>query len=191
MYRSYTKGSLLLILGPEGIVMSSIVSGVVNQALQLHYCTSHGVCIVAINLNYKPTMMLSTQIASASRRPTALFRAGSSSVHSLSSALPSWATLDPSSLGTTPEPYAVSNIVNGTWSTSQKSMVIPNPMDKDAPPVCTIPDTQSNELGPFIASMKAVPKSGVHNPLKNNERYLQYGEISRKVRGNIHISDSS
>ena len=140
-------------------------------------------CIVAINLKIinKPTMMLSTRIGSASR-PTALFRAGSSSVRSLSSALPSWATLDPSSLGTTPEPYAVSNIVNGTWSTSQKSMVIPNPMDKDAPPVCTIPDTQSNELGPFIASMKAVPKSGVHNPLKNNERYLQYGEISRKVR---------
>lgn len=27
--------------------------------------------------------------------------------------------------------------------------------------------------------MKAVPKSGVHNPLKNNERYLQFGEISR------------
>ena len=48
--------------------------------------------------------------------------------------------------------------------------------------VCTIPDTQANELEPFIASLKSVPKSGVHNPLKNNERYLQFGEISRKVR---------
>ena len=48
--------------------------------------------------------------------------------------------------------------------------------------VCTIPDTQVNELEPFIASLKSVPKSGVHNPLKNNERYLQFGEISRKVR---------
>jgi len=64
-------------------------------------------------------------------------------------------------------------------------MTIPNPMDKDAPPVCTIPDTQINELQPFIASLKSVPKSGVHNPLKNNERYLQFGEISRKVRDEI------
>lgn len=54
-------------------------------------------------------------------------------------------------------------------------------MDKDAPPVCTIPDTQGNELGPFIESLKNVPKSGVHNPLKNVERYLQFGEISRKA----------
>ena len=85
-------------------------------------------------------------------------------------------------LGTDPEPYTVSNIVNGSWCTTQATMTIPNPMDKDAPPVCTIPDTQINELQPFIESLKSVPKSGVHNPLKNNERYLQFGEISRKVR---------
>jgi 1-pyrroline-5-carboxylate dehydrogenase len=54
-------------------------------------------------------------------------------------------------------------------------------MDKDAPAVCTVPDTQPNELAPFIESMKNVPKSGVHNPLKNVERYLQFGEISRKA----------
>jgi len=54
-------------------------------------------------------------------------------------------------------------------------------MDKDSPPVCTIPDTQGNELGPFVESLRGVPKSGVHNPLKNNERYLQFGEISRKA----------
>ena len=99
------------------------------------------------------------------------------------SSLPSWATLDPSSLGSNPEPYAVSNIVNGSWSTSETTLTIPNPLDKNAPAVCTIPDTQANELGPFIDSLRSVPKSGVHNPLKNVERYLQYGEISRKVCG--------
>jgi len=98
------------------------------------------------------------------------------------SALPSWATVDPSSLGSDPEPHAVSNIVAGTWSsTTAKSLTIPNPLDKNAPAVCTIPDTQVDELGPFIASLKGVPKSGVHNPLKNVERYLQFGEISRKA----------
>jgi len=54
-------------------------------------------------------------------------------------------------------------------------------MDKHAPPVCTVPDTQPSELTPFIESMNRVPKSGVHNPLKNVERYLKFGEISRKA----------
>ena len=96
--------------------------------------------------------------------------------------LPTWATVDPASLGTNPKPYAVSNIVNGSWSTSEKNLIIPNPMDKNAPPVCTVPDTQGYELGPFVASLKSVPKSGVHNPMKNVDRYLKFGEISRKVK---------
>lgn len=37
------------------------------------------------------------------------------------------------------------------------------------------------ELQPFVESLRGVPKSGVHNPLKNVERYVQFGEISRKV----------
>jgi hypothetical protein len=54
-------------------------------------------------------------------------------------------------------------------------------MDRDAPAVCLVPDTQVEELKPFIKSLRGVPKSGVHNPLKNVERYLMFGEISRKV----------
>lgn len=60
-------------------------------------------------------------------------------------------------------------------------------MDKHSPPVCTVPDTQGYELGPFVASLKSVPKSGMHNPLKNVERYLKFGEISRKVSKSIAI----
>lgn len=45
-----------------------------------------------------------------------------------------------------------------------------------------MPDTSVEELAPFVESLRGVPKSGVHNPLKNVERYLMYGEISRKVR---------
>lgn len=56
-----------------------------------------------------------------------------------------------------------------------------NCRDKDSPPVCTIPDTNIEEIGPYVDSLKAVSKSGVHNPLKNVERYLMYGEISRRV----------
>ena len=98
------------------------------------------------------------------------------------STLPSWATLDPSTLGTSSTPHSVSNLVAGQWTTSSKTLTIPNPMDRDAPPVCTVPDTSVEELRPFVESLSGVPKSGVHNPLKNVERYLMFGEISRKVR---------
>jgi 1-pyrroline-5-carboxylate dehydrogenase len=99
----------------------------------------------------------------------------------LSTMIPSWATVNPITMGTTAEPYAVSNLVGGEWTKAEKVMTIPHPMNKDMYPIFTIPDTQVSELGPFLESLKMVPKSGVHNPLKNPERYVQYGEISRKV----------
>lgn len=96
--------------------------------------------------------------------------------------IPKWATLNPDSLGVDSKPHHVLNIVGGKWNGDTKRiMEIPNPMNKDAPVVCTIPDTNADEIDPFIESMKTVKKSGVHNPLKNVERYLMYGEISRKA----------
>ncbi|KAL3769542.1 hypothetical protein ACHAWO_011055 [Cyclotella atomus] len=97
------------------------------------------------------------------------------------STIPSWATLDPLSLGTSTTPHAVSNLVSGNWTPSKQTLTIPNPMDRDAPAVCTVPDTTVEELTPFVESLRGVPKSGVHNPLKNVERYLMFGEISRKA----------
>ena len=103
--------------------------------------------------------------------------------------IPRWATLDPDSLGVDSKPHHVLNIVGGKWSDDTKNMMeIPNPMNKDSPPVCTIPDTTIDELGPFKESMKAVTKSGVHNPLKNVQRYLMYGEISRRVSDLTYLS---
>ena len=116
-------------------------------------------------------------LATASRLASA-----STAGNAMIATLPRWATLDPSSLGTNPIPHAVLNLVNGKWMGSESNLVIPNPMDRDGHPVCTIPDTGIHELKPFVESLKGVSKSGVHNPLKNVERYRQFGEISRKVR---------
>lgn len=44
-----------------------------------------------------------------------------------------------------------------------------------------VPHTQVFEASPFIESLKAVPKSGQHNPFKSPERYIMYGNISAKV----------
>jgi hypothetical protein len=98
---------------------------------------------------------------------------------------PSWATLDPKALGKDSEPHYVRNIVGGVWqeeSSIKGKLSIPHPMDKDAFPICNVADTSVDELGPFRESMMSVKKSGVHNPIKNVERYLLYGDISRKVR---------
>ena len=85
-------------------------------------------------------------------------------------------------MGVDVEPHAVLNLVAGKWVKAKATMTIPHPLDKDAQPIFTIPDTQVDELGPWFESLRKVPKSGVHNPLKNPNRYVEYGEISRKVR---------
>ena len=101
--------------------------------------------------------------------------------------------MDPKAMGIDPEPYAVQNLVDGNWegaTSVQSTIAIPHPLDANAPPIFTIPDTQVSELDPFFKSLPKVPKSGVHNPLKNPERYVQYGEISRKVREKRKHSNS-
>mmetsp|Transcript_9512 Transcript_9512/g.28349 ORF Transcript_9512/g.28349 Transcript_9512/m.28349 type:complete len:571 (+) Transcript_9512:220-1932(+) len=99
--------------------------------------------------------------------------------------IPSWATADPKAMGVDAEPHAVQNLVDGEWqsasSSPSNSISIPHPLDVDGPPIFTTPDTHILELEPFYESLRKVPKSGLHNPLKNPERYVQYGEISRKA----------
>ena len=107
------------------------------------------------------------------------------SARQLSTTVPGWATLDPNALGVVSTPHYVGNIVGGTWQPEgiiKNTLTIPNPMDRDASALFTVADTSMDELAPFVKSMEAVSKSGVHNPLRNVERYLMYGDISRKVR---------
>lgn len=59
--------------------------------------------------------------------------------------------------------------MNGEWCLPKKSKAIPCPMTGED--FMLIPDTQPDEVQPFIDSLKAVPKTGLHNPFKNPERY--------------------
>ena len=99
------------------------------------------------------------------------------------STVPEWASCNPWELGTSNDSvHEVLNCVDGKWTGDTKSkMTIPHPLDRDAPPIFTIPDTQEDELAPFFESLRKCPKTGLHNPLKNPERYVQYGEITRRV----------
>jgi 1-pyrroline-5-carboxylate dehydrogenase len=90
----------------------------------------------------------------------------------------SWATVDPSTLSGA-NPGRTQNYVNGVWTDAAKTETIVDPMNGE--PFLQVPDTQIEELTPFLESLAATPKSGVHNPLKRPERYAQYGEVSGRL----------
>ncbi|CAE8643778.1 unnamed protein product [Polarella glacialis] len=65
---------------------------------------------------------------------------------------------------------------SGTWSGSKMQRQIIDPLNGEK--FLSIPDTSSEEAKVFAKNMKNVPKSGLHNPLKNPERYRLYGDVA-------------
>ncbi|EIE18461.1 aldehyde dehydrogenase [Coccomyxa subellipsoidea C-169] len=92
--------------------------------------------------------------------------------------LSSWASVDPSAISGS-NPGQAYNLVNGEWGLPAKSKTIPDPLNGE--PFIKLPDTQLDEIDPFVQSLRAVPKSGLHNPLKNPERYNMYGAVIAKA----------
>jgi 1-pyrroline-5-carboxylate dehydrogenase len=49
-------------------------------------------------------------------------------------------------------------------------------------PFLSVPATNApEELSAFVASSKSCPKTGLHNPYKNVERYLMLGRVSARA----------
>ena len=69
--------------------------------------------------------------------------------------------------------------VDGEWQSAASSRTIPDPMNGE--PFISYPDTSADEGAPFVASLRRVPKTGLHNPLKHPERYNMYGAVSAAV----------
>jgi 1-pyrroline-5-carboxylate dehydrogenase len=44
-----------------------------------------------------------------------------------------------------------------------------------------VADAQKGDIGAFVESLNQCSKSGLHNPMKNPERYLKYGAVSAKI----------
>jgi hypothetical protein len=63
----------------------------------------------------------------------------------------------------------LASAVNGKWTLPKDIKSIPCPVKGDA--FMKIPHTAPQDAQPFIDSLKSVPKSGMHNPLKNPERF--------------------
>ncbi len=82
--------------------------------------------------------------------------------------------------------YKLKNFYGGIWNESKHYEKFPNPLtgEKD---FLNVPLTQTNEEQTLITNeMKSVPKSGLHNPFKNTHRYVQYGEITRRISEALH-----
>ena len=92
--------------------------------------------------------------------------------------LSKFATLDPVNGMNTKCPGRIHNLVRGKWTLSSSFRKdIPDPLSGEN--FLEIPDTK--DFSSFIDSLDTCPKSGMHNPLKNVERYLMLGDICTKA----------
>lgn len=62
---------------------------------------------------------------------------------------------------------------------TKKSWNVIDPMNGET--MATIPLTSVEELKGFAESLDACPKSGLHNPLKNTQRYVMYGKVCQRA----------
>jgi len=92
-----------------------------------------------------------------------------------SARLPAWATVDPDAKAV----MRCMNRVQGQWVSPAAHLSVPDPLTGE--PLISTPDTARSELQPFLASLKACTKSGLHNPLKRPQRYLEYANVARKA----------
>jgi len=88
--------------------------------------------------------------------------------------VPTWATFNPEAEAGT-QPLQLLNLCAGKWQAAAKSVDVPDPLNGKT--LVRMPDTKGAELEPFLASALTCSKSGMHNPLKNPERYVRWGEI--------------
>jgi len=95
----------------------------------------------------------------------------------LKHSLPEWATVDPDAMCAT-APAVGRNLVGGKWVDAGKSMDVIDPLNGEV--MARVPDTTAEEIGPFVDRMRSCPRSGLHNPLKNPERYNLLGAACAK-----------
>ena len=92
--------------------------------------------------------------------------------------LPAFATVDPYRGMTAAQPGAVRNLLRGEWLHADRVRTdLPDPLSGGD--FLQVPDTQ--DCAPFIESLQACPKTGLHNPFKNPERYVQLGDVCARA----------
>ena len=89
-----------------------------------------------------------------------------------------FATVDPFNAMTASAPGKAMNLVGGRWAAEESVRDdIPDPMTGGH--FMDVPDT--HDFTPFLSSFAACPKTGLHNPLKNTERYVHLGHVCARA----------
>ncbi|KAG0488828.1 hypothetical protein HPP92_007639 [Vanilla planifolia] len=73
----------------------------------------------------------------------------------------------------------VHNLVQGSWKSSTEWNTIVDPLNGE--PFIKVAEVSEAHIKPFVESLSKCPKYGLHNPLRAQERYLLYGDISAKA----------
>lgn len=79
------------------------------------------------------------------------------------------------------------NYAGGEWRETKKYAELINPLNGTS--LLNYPDTQPDELELFLAGLRSCPKSGLHNPFKNIERYQMLGEVSFRAATLLEDAD--
>ena len=87
-----------------------------------------------------------------------------------------FATVDPFDGMTGDNPGILQDLAGGFWVDGAEHRDIPDPINGES--FIKVPDTQLFE--PFFEGLLSCPKSGLHNPLKNNDRYVYLGRVCAK-----------
>jgi 1-pyrroline-5-carboxylate dehydrogenase len=93
-----------------------------------------------------------------------------------------FATVDPFEGMTAREPGIVCNLLAGNWTTvdSVRGDIV-DPLNGEL--FLQVPDT--GDFARFVSSLRRCPKTGLHNPLKNPERYVLLGQVCARAAASL------
>ncbi|MED6343142.1 MAG: aldehyde dehydrogenase family protein, partial [Pseudomonadota bacterium] len=91
--------------------------------------------------------------------------------------LSTFATVDPNNGMNKNTPARCQNLVSGEWKDDDNEYTkIPDPLNGDD--FILVPNT--TDATEFIENLRNCPKSGLHNPIKNVDRYVMLGDVCAK-----------
>ena len=100
--------------------------------------------------------------------------------------VPAFATVNPREEMTAGSPGIVRNLVGGNWVDSDDYRDdIVDPLNGEL--FLKVPATRNHE--PFIAGLRSCPKSGMHNPYKNPQRYVALGQVCARAAAMLAEAD--
>ncbi|MEJ2275835.1 MAG: aldehyde dehydrogenase family protein, partial [Woeseiaceae bacterium] len=96
----------------------------------------------------------------------------------MSNSWQAFATVDPFAGMTGNAPGRLQNLVGGAWidGDAYRDDIV-DPMTGE--PFLDVPDTR--DFDAFIRGLAGCPKSGLHNPLRNNDRYVHLGRVCARA----------